>query len=329
MSDASLLNPVEHKNGLLGGMKNWFASSRATGLHPALMRRHWLLWSLISGFLALQIPLFIFGPFSFDRGNGTMLLILFGLCLSVSTLVLLRYKDPIIGHMISGFGLLTALSIGGVGFSYFAAATNMPLQDTLFMRMDQAIGFDWMSHMRWVTAETYRVQVGVFAYASLTEQCYFIIPAMVLARRFHDMQIFLFAWLISISLTLIVFAILPGVSVFQHLDILAEMKQLLPRSGGFTHAGDIEAARAHLPIKIYEAPQGMIPFPSFHACGATLLLWAYWQVPFVRWPMAILNLLMIASTPVVGSHYLVDVIAGVALAIAAITLSQRLMPEVK
>jgi membrane-associated phospholipid phosphatase len=326
MSDASLLNSVEHKNSLLSIIKNWVASSQALGLHPAIMRRHWLLWSLASSFIALQVPLFLFGPFSFDRSNGAMLLILFTLCLPVSTLLLLRYKDPILGHLISGFGLMTALSIGGVGYSYFAAATNMPLQDDLFMQMDRYIGFDWMSHMRWVTAEAYRVKIAVFAYASLDKQCYFIIPAVILTKRFHAMQILIFAWFISISVTLVVFAFLPAVSVFQHLNILAEMKQLLPASGGFNHAGDIEAARAHMPLTIYGEMQGMIPFPSFHACGATLLLWAFWQVPFLRWPMAILNLLMIASTPVIGSHYLVDVIAGVALAVAAIKLSQRLMP---
>jgi membrane-associated phospholipid phosphatase len=46
-----------------------------------------------------------------------------------------------------------------------------------------------------------------------------------------------------------------------------------------------------------------------------IFLLALWRVPLVRWAAVVVNILMIAATPIDGSHYLVDVIAGVMIAL--------------
>ena len=51
---------------------------------------------------------------------------------------------------------------------------------------------------------------------------------------------------------------------------------------------------------------------------------ALWRVRGIKWAALVLNALMLIATPAYGSHYFVDVIAGVALAalcwIAAVRL---------
>jgi membrane-associated phospholipid phosphatase len=47
-------------------------------------------------------------------------------------------------------------------------------------------------------------------------------------------------------------------------------------------------------------------------------MWALWPVRRIGGLAAALNLLMIAATPVIGAHYIVDVAAGIALAIGSI-----------
>jgi hypothetical protein len=66
---------------------------------------------------------------------------------------------------------------------------------------------------------------------------------------------------------------------------------------------------------------GVIAFPSFHAVSAVLFAWAF--APVRVWgPVAlVLNGLMLASTPVLGGHYLVDVVGGIALAVASIAFA--------
>jgi membrane-associated phospholipid phosphatase len=44
----------------------------------------------------------------------------------------------------------------------------------------------------------------------------------------------------------------------------------------------------------------------------------------VRWPALALNVVMIASCPFIGGHYIVDLIAGAALAWGAIVIAKRL-----
>jgi membrane-associated phospholipid phosphatase len=69
---------------------------------------------------------------------------------------------------------------------------------------------------------------------------------------------------------------------------------------------------------------GVIAFPSFHAVSAVLFAWAF--APVRVWgPVAlVLNGLMLASTPVLGGHYLVDVVGGIALAVASIAFANWL-----
>jgi membrane-associated phospholipid phosphatase len=58
---------------------------------------------------------------------------------------------------------------------------------------------------------------------------------------------------------------------------------------------------------------GLITFPSFHTLLAILAATALWPISYVRWPAAILAVLIVISTVTTGTHYVTDVIAGLAL----------------
>jgi membrane-associated phospholipid phosphatase len=62
---------------------------------------------------------------------------------------------------------------------------------------------------------------------------------------------------------------------------------------------------------------GLITFPSFHAAMAVLFALAAWSHPWLRWPFALLNAIMLVATITHGGHYLVDVLAGCAIALVA------------
>jgi membrane-associated phospholipid phosphatase len=73
---------------------------------------------------------------------------------------------------------------------------------------------------------------------------------------------------------------------------------------------------------------GIVSFPSFHAASAVLYLWALWPVRYLGGIAAALNLLMIAATPVIGAHYIIDVFGGVALAAISILLGKYFLEGV-
>ena len=90
----------------------------------------------------------------------------------------------------------------------------------------------------------------------------------------------------------------------------------------YTPARTLDALRSGgLKIIRLDNLEGLIAFPSFHTAASILYGWALWPIRFIRWPMAALNLAIISTTPVCGAHYAIDVIAGAAVAFAAIAAS--------
>ena len=70
--------------------------------------------------------------------------------------------------------------------------------------------------------------------------------------------------------------------------------------------------------------EGIITFPSLHAALAVIVIAALWPIAILRWVFLALNTAMLAATPIDGSHYFVDVLAGIALAALAVMAAQAI-----
>jgi membrane-associated phospholipid phosphatase len=62
--------------------------------------------------------------------------------------------------------------------------------------------------------------------------------------------------------------------------------------------------------------EGLISMPSYHAILGTLTVLACWPTR-ARWPVFAFNVVMLIATVHSGAHYLVDVLAGILLAVIA------------
>jgi membrane-associated phospholipid phosphatase len=63
--------------------------------------------------------------------------------------------------------------------------------------------------------------------------------------------------------------------------------------------------------------KGLIGFPSYHAVLALLVMYYAWGASWLRWPAIILNLLVIAATPIQVGHHAVDVLGGAIVSVFA------------
>ena len=70
--------------------------------------------------------------------------------------------------------------------------------------------------------------------------------------------------------------------------------------------------------------EGIITFPSLHAALAVIVVAALWPVPVLRWAFLALNVAMLVATPIDGSHYFIDVLAGVALAALSLVAARAI-----
>lgn len=196
-------------------------------------------------------------------------------------------------------------------FSYLAAAPDFRLLDTELARLDVLLfGFEWDVAARWVADHPMLDQVLQAAYFSAGYQAVTVLLIGSIAHPSDRNGEFLWQLGIGLILTFAVFIFAPALGKGGHVDGYIEMLTKI-RSGMWT-------------VLDYSRAEGIVTFPSFHATLAILFVYA---VRRHRWALAVfvpLNVLLIAATPTVGGHYVVDLPAGAMVAVASIAVTRNL-----
>jgi membrane-associated phospholipid phosphatase len=136
---------------------------------------------------------------------------------------------------------------------------------------------------------------------------------------------FSLAFVLTMMLTVIISVFLPAAGAYAFLDLSPADYPHLHPVDDFDHIRHLLLLREGR-MRVLEIGQltGIVTFPSFHAAGAILYLWALWAITWTRAIALICNVLLLMSTPIDGGHYFIDVIAGVALATLSILAVRRL-----
>ncbi len=212
--------------------------------------------------------------------------------------------------LLAGVAAFFALASGTAALSYLAATSGAPLADRWLARADAALGFDWRAWQAFVHAHPALHRLLQFAYASMSWQILFCLLALPLAGRTARNREFILASALALLPTVALFAAFPAASAW------AEYGVMPPPSLGFLR--QLLALRAgQAPVIELGDLYGLVTFPSFHAAAAVLLANAARGTMFA-FLGAVLNLLMLVSALSEGGHYLVDVLAGIAIAVLAI-----------
>jgi hypothetical protein len=192
---------------------------------------------------------------------------------------------------------LTAITLAFLPLSYLAAAPGLPLLDTELARLDALLfGFQWDAAARWVADRPTLDQVLLAAYFSAAYQAVAILLIGSITHPGDRNSELLWTFGAGLLMSCGVFIFTPALGKASHVGDYIETLTSI-RSGMWT-------------VLDYSRPEGIITFPSFHATLAILFVYA---VRRHQWALAVfvpLNVLLIAATPTVGDHYLVDVPAG-------------------
>ena len=210
--------------------------------------------------------------------------------------------------------------------TYVATVTNWPLQDHTLLAIDRAMGMDPQIIAQYVNDHDWLGGLLVRSYTLIKIILLAIPVALALTGRFVRLQVFVLAFSLTLIMTLLISTFTPAVGTYYGLQIDPAQFTSLDASMYQAQLRDILALRdgslRHLELfKI----TGIVSFPSFHAASGILYIWALWPVRYLGGVAVALNLLMIASTPVIGAHYMIDVFGGVALAVVGIWLAKYLM----
>ncbi|WP_414476234.1 phosphatase PAP2 family protein [Microvirga sp. M2] len=298
---------------------------------------------LLCGFLCLSVILFkvavvIGTPLELDAGSQIALFGL-GVVPAVGAMIYShpRRFQPRMASLYFTVALVpfSALAFANLGHVVSYLSRSQPFWDHLLAWGDAALGFDWIAMLRWANEHPVLTALAYGVYMSAGFQSLMVPILLAGLGRYRVLQVSVIALLLTLIVTYGIAWLLPALGTYDFYGIDPSQHPNITVRVASLHVPEIMGVRDGSILNISRlAPTGLITFPSFHAANAVLLAWALWHVPYLRYPALILNSLMLVATPLHGSHFLVDVLAGIlsaalAIATAAILLTglQRLWQQ--
>lgn len=250
-------------------------------------------------------------------------------CIGLEALALfyrIRRPEPRISATLQCLAQIIAFSSCAAVLSYTVASTSGPLWDATFFAWDQAIGLDWRAYLAVTDQHPLLGMAYTLAYRSLMLQTMLVVTLLGLTGRLRALQEFVWAFVIAGTTTVLISGLMPAMANFVYLRLSPSDFPNLQPAASYVHVAHMTNLRNGVfKLVSLNELEGIITFPSFHAALGVLFLRALWVVPWVRAPAFVINMLLIASTPIDGGHYFVDVIAGAVIAILAICFSRCLV----
>ena len=195
-------------------------------------------------------------------------------------------------------------------------ALASPLADELLARWDAALGLDWPAYFDWVGSSPLWRGLMAQSYTSLTFLS--LLAYLLLCLFSHPRRSIYFLETFTFTA---VFCTLSGAlfparaAVDYYLGAGADLSAF-PLEPGLYHLTSLERLRSGAPVELVLGNlPGLVTFPSFHTAAGLLLVAATWRSWLVI-PTALYAAVMIASTPVYGGHYFIDLAAGAVVALA-------------
>jgi membrane-associated phospholipid phosphatase len=216
------------------------------------------------------------------------------------------------------------LSLPVLVFSYAAMRTALPLQDARLETWDAALGFRALDFIGWINSHPTFSFILSRCYSSFFPQL-LLLPIILVAcgraQRAYEMTfVILLLGILGASICMF----FPAEGVYVHHQIADGAFANVPQSLGYFHV-QLDAVRndPNFVLDVGRA-EGIVAFPSGHAAVAVMCAWAAWPLRWIRWPILIINVGMFVSAIPQGAHYLVDLIAGAAMATLSILIATRL-----
>jgi membrane-associated phospholipid phosphatase len=223
---------------------------------------------------------------------------------------------PEVAAICEAIGLLALFAYAMLVLQSLCVAFAAPLIDDKLVALDAVMGFSWADVAKWYSHHQAMYDLLGYVYLSYEWQVFFIVILLGITKRFDDLYEFLILFTSTAALTVLISAIIPASNPFIHFGVFGHYQpspwsQFFPLRDGSIIAFNLDDG------------QGLVSMPSLHTVDAVLFVYALRHVKIAA-PCSIgLNAVMVYSAIMCGAHYLVDIIAGAALAIAAIGLLRQ------
>ncbi|VVE61752.1 PAP2 family protein [Pandoraea captiosa] len=213
--------------------------------------------------------------------------------------------------------LLTLFSLAAVVLQANAIATRFDLVDARLAQIDTALGFHWKEAYFWFERHTTAFYGLRVSYRLYQWQVALLPVLLTFSGRLETLADFLWLFCISVVLAILVSAFMPASNPYIYFGLVgphdvSEWSQFAALRDGTQRTIDLNDN------------QGLISFPSLHAAHAVIFTYVVRHLQGLNVLLAGINGVMIIAALPFGGHYLIDIIAGVGLAITVIYLTRKM-----
>ena len=234
-----------------------------------------------------------------------------------------RHDDPNLASALESTAQVMAFAAVAAPLSYVAASAALPLQDAALDGIDRALGFDWRSLMAAMQRWPGFFEFMRMMYLSASVQMTAVVLLLGFTGRLPWLRVYLLAFIFAALVTIAVSMLLPAEGVWLHYGLKGDAAGMPVSHTSWPVFAGLRDGSLRLVMAV--GAEGIITFPSLHAALAVILIAAFWPVPAARWLGVSINSLMLVATPIDGSHYFVDVLAGIAIAVLCLAAARVLV----
>lgn len=212
-----------------------------------------------------------------------------------------------------------ALSLLVLISSYLAISVNYPLADPFLARLDRWLGFDGLAFVRLVDGVPVLSWLLMHAYASFAPQLLLLPLLLILLGQPASAIALVLSYGMAGFAASAISVWFPALGAHVTYGIASQTLSSVNVHFGYAFLNEFHAVRDQATFVLSVATaQGILTFPSLHTAVAILCAAAASNHVLLRYPILVLNVLMVVSTLTHGGHYLIDVLAGMVLALLAL-----------
>lgn len=256
--------------------------------------------------------------FRFDYPSLTSLVGMTALLALVGTFYRTKRPNARFEILCAETAFLLTFSANAAVTSYLVTSLNLPLIDDHLIAFDRMIGFDWEAYVGFVNARPAIGTVSSLLYITTLSQVALAVLVLGLTGPLKSAGRFVSAVALSAMACIIISGLLPAGGALatiapapEFFGANAPVVDLAYKQTFF----DLRSGAERL-ISL-DQPRGLIAFPSYHCTLSVLLILACWPLRILRWPVFVVNVLIVLTTPIDGGHHLADAFGGIAVAILA------------
>jgi len=283
------------------------------------------LWSALALLWVVDAIWLVVAPISLSGASYSAMAALLPLALLAGWGMLRLTGHPRVQMLMCGIAFILLAWPALRLFNHLTMSSAFPLADARLSAVDALIGFDWLGYATWLDGHPWLLWLMDRCYTGLTLYSIALFAVLMLTRdaveRCVELMILFFAGALICSGIGMFF---PAVAAFAHYAPDVRLFDNVDPAVGSYHLAHMAKLRGD-PAAVIEFASlpGLVTFPSFHTAMGVIAIYCARSNRLLFALSLAINLTMIASTPLFGSHYLIDVIAGTLIAIALIHLLRQ------